>query len=202
MINNCNSKEEHSESRILYLMHDFTIFHTDYVLSSWNPFIVLISESRVSFKKKSKTILQKGLSKMSKGITYYGILKLLLVSWTVWVWGGIYRASQVTLVVKNPPASRHWIPASLRGPPGGRHDNPLQYSCLENPTDRGVSWATVHTVAQSWTWLKQLSTGVYSVRNMFYQKNYHDLLGLNLQNISQNSDILKVFQIRIWWFIW
>ena len=154
MINNCNSKEEHSESRILYHMHDIMVFHTDYVLSSWNPFIVLISESRVSFKKKSKTIFQKGLSKMSKGITYYGILKLLLVSWTVWAWGGIYRASQVALVLKNPPASRQWIPASLRGPPGGRHDNPLQYSCLENPTDRGVSWATVHTVAQSWTRLK------------------------------------------------
>ena len=26
--------------------------------------------------------------------------------------------------------------------PGGRHGNPLQYSCLENPTDRGAWWAT------------------------------------------------------------
>ena len=29
------------------------------------------------------------------------------------------------------------------GSPGGRHGNPLQYSCLENPMDRGASWATV-----------------------------------------------------------
>ena len=29
--------------------------------------------------------------------------------------------------------------------PGGEHGNPLQYSCLENPTDRGAWWATVHT---------------------------------------------------------
>ena len=29
-------------------------------------------------------------------------------------------------------------------PPGGGHGNPLQYSCLENPTDREVWWATVH----------------------------------------------------------
>ena len=32
--------------------------------------------------------------------------------------------------------------------PGGGNDNPLQYSCLENPTDRGAWWATVHGVAK------------------------------------------------------
>ena len=37
------------------------------------------------------------------------------------------------------------------------HGNPLQYSCLENPMDRGAWWATVHGVAKSWTWLKRLS---------------------------------------------
>ena len=35
--------------------------------------------------------------------------------------------------------------------------NPLQYSCLENPVDRGAWWVVVHRVAQSWTRLKQLS---------------------------------------------
>ena len=33
--------------------------------------------------------------------------------------------------------------------PGGGHGNPLQYSCLENPMDRGVWWAIVHKVAES-----------------------------------------------------
>ena len=33
--------------------------------------------------------------------------------------------------------------------PGGRNGNPLQYSCLENPMDRGAWWATVHGVAKS-----------------------------------------------------
>ena len=28
--------------------------------------------------------------------------------------------------------------------PGAGHGNPLQYSCLENPTDRGAWWAIVH----------------------------------------------------------
>ena len=50
------------------------------------------------------------------------------------------------IVVKNPPASAgdvkvaDSIPGSERSP-GGGHDNPLQYSCLENPMDRGV-WCT------------------------------------------------------------
>ena len=35
--------------------------------------------------------------------------------------------------------------------PGGGHGNPLQYSCLENPMDRGGWWAAVHRVAKSWT---------------------------------------------------
>ena len=33
--------------------------------------------------------------------------------------------------------------------PGGGHGNPLQYSCLENPIDRGAWWATVGGVAES-----------------------------------------------------
>ena len=32
---------------------------------------------------------------------------------------------------------------------GGGHGNPLQYSCLENPVDRGARWATVHGAAES-----------------------------------------------------
>ena len=42
--------------------------------------------------------------------------------------------------------------------PGGGHGNPLQYSCLENLTDRKAWWAAVHKVAKSWTRLKLLST--------------------------------------------
>ena len=49
---------------------------------------------------------------------------------------------------------------SIPGPgrsPGGGHDNPLQYSCLENPLDRGAWRATVHGVAKSGTQLKRLN---------------------------------------------
>ena len=42
--------------------------------------------------------------------------------------------------------------------PGGGHDNPLQYSHLENPMNR-VAWlATVHSISKSRTQLKHLST--------------------------------------------
>ena len=36
----------------------------------------------------------------------------------------------------------------LERSPGERNGNSLQYSCLENPVDRGVGWATVHEVAR------------------------------------------------------
>ena len=57
----------------------------------------------------------------------------------------------MALVVKNPPTNAgdirdtRSIPGSGRSPVGG-HGNPLQYSCLENPMDRGPWWATVHRV--------------------------------------------------------
>ena len=35
--------------------------------------------------------------------------------------------------------------------PGRGHGNPLQYSCLENPMERGDWWTIVHGVAKSWT---------------------------------------------------
>ena len=58
-----------------------------------------------------------------------------------------YWASQVVLVVKNPPANA----GDIRD--GGGHGNTLQYSCLENPMDRGAWWAKVHGVTKSQTQL-------------------------------------------------
>ena len=45
------------------------------------------------------------------------------------------------------------IPGSVRSP-GGGHGNPLQYSCLDNPIDRGAWQAAVHRVSPSQTQLK------------------------------------------------
>ena len=66
------------------------------------------------------------------------------------------QASLVALVVKNLCANAGdkrdsgSIPGLGRSP-GGGHGNPLQYSCLENPMDRGAWWATVHRVTKSQT---------------------------------------------------
>ena len=74
--------------------------------------------------------------------------------------------SQVTVVVKNPPAiagdvrDTGLLPGSRRSP-GGGHGNPLQYSCLENPLEREAWWVTVHRVTKSQTRLKRLSMHMF-----------------------------------------
>ena len=66
------------------------------------------------------------------------------------------RASQVALVLKNPPVNAGdirdagLISGSSRSLGGGNGDS-LQYSCLENPMNRGAWRATVHRVTKSWT---------------------------------------------------
>ena len=65
-------------------------------------------------------------------------------------------ASQVVLVVKSSPANAGdirdvgLVPELGRSPGGGR-GNLLQYSCLENPMDRGAWQAIVHGVKKNWT---------------------------------------------------
>ena len=72
------------------------------------------------------------------------------------------QASQVALVVKKLPANAGDIRdlGSIFGlgrSSGAGHSHPLQYSCLENPMNRGDWWAMVHRVTKNWTWLKWFS---------------------------------------------
>ena len=89
-----------------------------------------------------------------------GTTEWLILTYLNRIW-----SSQVALVVKNLTANAGdirvmgLIPGSGRSP-GGVHDNPLQYFCLENPMDRGAWWATVHKVAKSRTQLKRLTTQI------------------------------------------
>ena len=87
--------------------------------------------------------------------------------------------------VKNPSANAREmdsIPGSERSP-RGRNGNPFQYSCLENSTDRGTWWATVHRVTKSWTRLKQLSMPADSIHNWTPLRLLHKLL-------------------KFWWVVW
>ena len=66
------------------------------------------------------------------------------------------RASQLVLVVMNPPANAEGIRVSGSIPRSGKslgrgHGNQLEYSCLENPMDRRPERATVHRIAKSQT---------------------------------------------------
>ena len=86
------------------------------------------------------------------------------------------QASQVALVVKKLPANAGdirdvcLIPGQERSP-GEGNGNPLQYSCPENPTDRGAWWAAVHGVAEldtnevTWpTWILSAFTSTSNSR--------------------------------------
>ena len=70
----------------------------------------------------------------------------------------VLQTSQVVLVVKNPPANAGDARDAGSIPGLGRssrvgNGNSLQYSCLENPMDRGLWQATISGVAKSWTQL-------------------------------------------------
>ena len=73
-------------------------------------------------------------------------------------------------------------PWSGRSPEGG-HGSPLQYSCLENPMDRGAWWATVHRVIKSWIQLKWLSMHAH-----------HEILSSVLENKNRNKlpELLRI----------
>ena len=102
-----------------------------------------------------------GYKNLSTSLTSISIIYKTLQ----WLWNILCarQASQVVLVVKNLPDNAGDIidegstPRSERSP-GGGHGNALQYSCLDNPMDKGAWQATVRRVAKSQTQLKQLST--------------------------------------------
>ena len=94
-------------------------------------------------------------------------------------------------MVKNPSANAAdirdvgSIPGSRRSPRGG-HGNPLQYSCLGNPMDRGAWWATVHKAAKSRTQLKWL----YMLAWPEYNYILNEVLAIPLKEIcSQNTTL-------------
>ena len=82
-------------------------------------------------------------------------------------------------MIKNLPASAGNLrdTCSITGLgrfPRGGHGNPLQFSCLENPMNRGAWCATTHMVIKSWMWLRWINmhtvvyAPIFSVRNKAY----------------------------------
>ena len=84
-------------------------------------------------------------------------------------------------------------PGSILGSgrsPGEGNSNPLQYFCLENPTDRGAWQATVHGVSKSWTWLSNvtffLRVGkVIILHKLPLHKSLLSVLGLHHESLPE-----------------
>ena len=71
---------------------------------------------------------------------------------------------------------------------GERHGNSLQYSCLENPTDRGTWRATVHAVEQSRTRLKWLTTHAFPFLSKVLPNSLHLQAGMESRECPGRSE--------------
>ena len=115
---------------------------------AWWAAVYGVTQSRTRLKRLSSSSCL--LSSWTEGFPFpakgYNSTPTVVVLIFILYWG---------IVVKNPPASAGdmgdtgFIPGWERSP-GGGNGNPLQYSCLENPTDSGAWWAAGHGVTKSW----------------------------------------------------
>ena len=88
-----------------------------------------------------------------------------------WRWARIHRVTKSQTQLKR---------LSMHVCIGEGNGNPLQYSCLGNPRDRGAWWASLYGVARSWTWLRRLITefcqeNIPVIANTFFQKHKRQL---------------------------
>ena len=93
-------------------------------------------------------------------------------------------------MVKNPPSNAGDVRDMGLAPeseesPGEGNGNPLQYSCLGNPTDIGAWQATVHGVTKSWTQLKYTCIYIYYIQEYFKKRpNWEDKVSAESHMIS------------------
>ena len=95
------------------------------------------------FKKKKKEAKFKDVSKMLDMCPTENKERLFMLVWRLPQW----LSSKETTCNEGDTSS---VPG-LGRPPGEGHSNPLQYSCQENPVDRGPQQPKVHGTAKSWT---------------------------------------------------
>ena len=126
-------------------------------------------------------------------------------------WGGGVKSLGFPCgsVVKNLSASaedardKGLIPGSGRSP-GRGNCNLLQYSCLENSTDRGAWWGTVHAVIKSQTWLSYWAHMHEVFRNLIKtvnsfprgEKNHIHNFAYNFQGFSDHLKVMHESQIK------
>ena len=86
------------------------------------------------------------------------------------------------------------ILSPIRRSLGEGNGNPLQYSCLENPMDRGAWWAAVLGVSKSWTWLKRLSTHAALEKEM---ATHSSILAWRIPGIEEPHGLPSVGSHRV-----
>ena len=84
---------------------------------------------------------------------------------------------------------------------GEGNGNPLQCSCLENPRDRGAWWAAVYGVAQSWTWLKRLSSSSSSSICSILFSRFLIIFTIIILNSFSDSLLISFFVFLVCSFI-
>ena len=97
-------------------------------------------------------------------------------------------------MVKNlPPMQEIWVQSlGWEDPHGGGNGNPLQYSCLENPIDRGAWWATVHGVTKSQTRLSDF----HSLTHSLWAQNLSKLPGSFYLQLELQATMLQKTSIH------
>ena len=130
-----------TDCRNLYSLSNWCLHFTT---QEWRKRIISVSSSVTNYLLGAKYLLQKAMAPHSRTLSWKipwteepGRLQSLVAkSWTHWATSSL---------------TSYFITREGKG-------NPLQCSCLENPTDRGAWRAVVHGVAENWTWPKWLST--------------------------------------------
>ena len=140
---------QHHSSKVPILWHSavFMVQVSDPYLTTGK----IIALTRQTFVAKVMSPLFNMLSRFI--IAFLPESKHLLTSWLQSPSAVILEPKKIKSVIFSPS-----ICHEVMGPVGEGNGNPLQYSCLENPMDRGAWWATVHGVTKRQTWLKRLST--------------------------------------------
>ena len=102
-------------------------------------------------------------------------------------------------LIKNLPANagdrrNRSLTLGLGRTPGEGNDNPLQYSCLENPTDKGAYRATVHGVIKSRTRLKRQNASMHGSSMFNFLRDIH--------TISQEKEMAPHSSTLAWKIPW